>query len=145
MAGRSFGYCYNGLYYSQMVQINKRKKMKQIIQKNYVLISALISALSLVLTDAMKTGATDWKAMGFAALVAILGAIANSWKAKGLTVTGLIGSVSGAIVTILNDGYTTWNEIILASLVAIITTASSGLSAFAPKNKSSNYPTYGKR
>lgn len=120
-------------------------KKQNFIQRNYVVLSALLSALSLVLTDALKNGATDWKAMGFAGLVALLGVLANSWKGKGLTVTGLIGSVSGAIVTILNDGNTTWNEIILASLVAIITTASSGLSAFGPQDQQTSYPNYGKR
>lgn len=107
--------------------------MKTLIAKNYVFISGLLSSLALVLQQAIVADHIDWKAIAFACLVSILGFIANQWKAKGLTVTGLIGSVSGALYTLFQRGDITISELILASLVAILTTMSSGLSAYAPQ------------
>lgn len=105
--------------------------MKQFIKDNIVLISGLVSAITLVLTDALTSPEMHLGTIGFGALVAVLSVLANQWKGKGLTVTGLVGSVAGAIVTIVSQNTFTWRELLLASLVAVLTTFSSGLSAYA--------------
>lgn len=94
--------------------------MKSFIGKNQVLLSALISALVIVLQQAMQTKETDWKVIGFAAFISILGVLANQWKGKGITVMGIVATLAGTFTTIWQTGTFTWNEFILSSIVALL-------------------------
>lgn len=92
-----------------------------------VLIAAFISAITLVIQQALATKETDWKAIGFAALIAVIGVIANQWKGKGLTISGIIGTLAGTFTTIWTTGSFTWNEFILSSIVAVLMAAAGSL------------------
>lgn len=95
--------------------------MKSLIQKNRVVILAFMSAIILVLQQVMATKETDWKVIGFAALTAVLGVMANQWKGKGITILGILGNLAGVFQTIQATGKFTINELILASLLALLT------------------------
>jgi hypothetical protein len=102
------------------------------LQKNKVLISALLSAIILTIQQALSSHQIDWKVMGFALLLSVLGVVANQWKGSGVTITGIIGTLAGVFVNIYQTGTFTWNEFILSSVVAILMAVSSTLQ---PENK----------
>jgi hypothetical protein len=108
--------------------------MKNFILKNKVIISAFISALILVLQQAMSTGATECKAIGFAALLALLGVLAREWKGQGVTISGIIGTLAGVFVNIQSTGSFTWNEFLLSAAVAILMAVSSTLQPAAKED-----------
>lgn len=109
------------------------------INNNKVLVSALISALVLVLQQALQSGSTNWKAIGFAALIAVIGVIANQWKGKGLTILGIIGTLAGVFHTIWTTGTFTWNEFILSALLAILSAVAASLQ---PGDQPTRYRSY---
>lgn len=96
--------------------------MKKFLNDNKVVIAAVISAIVLVLQQALSTPPVNWKAIGMAALIAVLGVLANQWKGKGLTIFGIIGNLSYAFVTIWQTGTFTWNEFILQAVLAVLMT-----------------------
>ncbi len=96
--------------------------MKKFLNENKIMLAAIISAVVLVLQQAMSTPPIDWKAIGLASLIAVLGVIANHWKGKGLTIFGIVGNLSYAFVTIWQTGTFTWNEFILQAVLAVLTT-----------------------
>lgn len=95
--------------------------MKNFIQKNAVLVMALVSALTLVLQQAMMNHSTDWKAIGFACFIGVLSVFSNQWQGKGVTVLGIIATLAGTFTTIWKTGTFTWNEFILSAIVALLT------------------------
>lgn len=101
--------------------------MTSIIQKNRVVILAFISAITLVLQQALATNETDWKVIGFAALIALIGTVANQFKGKGLTILGILATLAGSFTTIWETGTFTWNEFILSSIVAVLLAAAQSL------------------
>lgn len=102
--------------------------MKNFISKNKVLFAALVSALILVLQQAMTSQATDWKAIGWAALIALLGVIGNQWKGKGISVTGIIGTLAYNFTTIYQSGGKfSWDQFILTSVIALLMVLSASL------------------
>lgn len=101
--------------------------MRDFIFRNKVVISAFLSAIILVLQQALSTHTTDLKALGFAALIAVLGVVANQWKGQGVTVTGILATLAGVFINIQQSGTFTWNEFILSALVALLTAVSSSL------------------
>ncbi len=109
--------------------------MKDFIVKNYVFVMGLLSALVLVLQQTTASGETNWKSIGFAALIAVLGVIANQWKGKGITVTGIIGTVAYAFVQVYNTGQFTWQNFGVLSLLAVMTSLVEGLKSYAPKQE----------
>jgi len=101
---------------------SKTKTMKKFLNDNKVVIAAIVSAIILVLQQALSTPPINWKAIGMAALIAVLGVLANNWKGKGITILGIIGNLSYAFVTIYQTGQFTWHEFILQSVLAILMT-----------------------
>lgn len=95
------------------------------IQNNRVLLVAIASALILTLQQFAGKQPIEWKAIGLAALIAVLGVIGRSWKGQGLSITGIVGNMAYAFVTIWETGTFTWHEFVLQSLIAI-------LAVFAP-------------
>lgn len=95
--------------------------MKLFLQKNAVLISAMISALVLVLQQAISTHSTDLKAVGFAAFIGVLSVFSNKWPRKDFTVGGILATLAGVFTTIWTTGTFTWNEFILSAIVALLT------------------------
>jgi hypothetical protein len=96
--------------------------MKKFLNDNKVVIAAIVSAIILVLQQALSTPPINWKAIGMAVLIAVLGVLANNWKGKGITILGIIGNLSYAFVTIYQTGQFSWNEFILQSVLAILMT-----------------------
>lgn len=101
--------------------------MKKFINQNRVFVAASLSALVLVLQQALSSQNTEWKAIGFATLIALLGVVANQWKGQGITITGIIGTLAGVFVNIWQTGNFTWNEFILSAIVAVLMAVSASL------------------
>lgn len=95
--------------------------------KNKVVVLAFISAFTLTLQQALANHQTDWKAIGFAVLIAAIGVIANTWKGQGLTIFGILSTLAGSFQTIYATGKFTWNEFILSSIVAVLLAAAGSL------------------
>lgn len=85
------------------------------------LIAAILGAVALVIQQAMADGSMDLKVVGFAALIAAIGAASVFLKGKGATLVGVLGTVGYTFYTIWESGTFTWNEFILTSVLAIIT------------------------
>lgn len=96
--------------------------MKKILSDNKVLIAAIVSAVVLVLQQALSTPPINWKAIGMAALIAVLGVLSNQWKGKGLSIMGIIGNLSYAFISIQNTGNFSWEQFIVQALLALLTT-----------------------
>jgi hypothetical protein len=109
--------------------------MQEFLKKNYVLLSALLTSLIVTLTEFTQSGATDYKLLGMAALTAVLGVLANQWKGKGLTVTGIVGLLAGVFIELKTSG----DELDLKTAVPlmalqIILALSGALDAYKPKD-----------
>lgn len=89
------------------------------------LIAAIIGAIALIVQQALQSGQTSLKVVGFAALIAAIGAASVWLKGKGATLAGIIGTVGFTFYTVWESGNFTWNEFILTSVLAVI-------SLFAP-------------
>lgn len=96
--------------------------MTKFLNNNKVLVAALVSALVLVVQQALQNPPVEWKAVGLAALIAVLGVIGNQWKGQGLSITGIIGNLAYAFVTIYQTGQFSWDQFILQAVLAILTT-----------------------
>lgn len=105
--------------------------MKTFLQKNYVLVAGIIAALVLTLQQFLGKGAIDAKALGLSALVAVIGVIANQWKGKGVTITGIIGNVAYSFVSIYNTGTFSWTEFGITAGLTILLALSEGLKSYA--------------
>ncbi len=92
--------------------------------KNKVFVFGLLSALSVVLTDILHqpTGQHSGKAYLFAALIAVLGYVARTWRGQGATLLGLIGTSAGVAVDQLQGGSFTWYKFAIAVVLAILAT-----------------------
>ena len=111
--------------------------MKQFIQTNRVFLSALLSAVLLVVQQFATQPQVNLKAVGFAVFIAVLGVVANQWKGKGVTITGIAGTFAGVALNILQTGTFTWNEFIMSVTIALLTAVSTSLAptpADAPTN-----------
>lgn len=114
--------------------------MKDFILRNKVIIAAFLSALVLVLQQALSTGQTDLKAIGFAAFVALLGVAARNWAGQGVTVLGILGTLSGVFINIQSTGTFTWNEFILSAVIALLTAITGTLAPSAAEDKQAKMP-----
>lgn len=106
--------------------------MKELFKKNWVFISGLLGAIAVTLQQFIGNTPISWKAIGLSVFMAILSYLANEWRNKGLTVTGIIGVLAYTYVTIQATGTFSWNQFILASLLAL-------LAAVAPPPKPDSY------
>lgn len=97
------------------------KDLKYFVQNNYVIVSALLSAILLVLQQFIAKGPVDWWALSYAVFIAVAGTIANQWKGKGITLTGIVGTVANVFVTVNDTGHFTWNQFILSVMFALLT------------------------
>lgn len=99
--------------------------MRHFIKKNYVFLSSLISALILLLQQALENlshnKSLDWPSLAYAAFVAISGAVANEFKGRGITVAGIVGTAASAFVIVNDTGKFTWDQFIVTSLIAFLT------------------------
>jgi hypothetical protein len=85
------------------------------------LIAAIIGAVLLVAQQYMGDKEADLKVVGFAALIAAIGAASLFLKGKGSTLLGIIGTVGYTFYQIWQTGEFTWNTFILTSVVAVLT------------------------
>lgn len=88
-------------------------------QKNWVFISGLISAIVVVLQQYTGGEPADLKVVGFAALMAGLSYLANQWRGKGVTITGIIGVLAATFSSIQMGQHIQWTQLILQAIVAI--------------------------
>jgi hypothetical protein len=94
--------------------------MKKWISDNAVFLSALLSAIIVSLQQALSNSVIDWKAIGWALIVVVLGTIGNQWKGKGLSLSGIVGTVAYNFVTIWQTGTFTWSQFILTTVIALL-------------------------
>ncbi len=98
---------------------------KNFIKENYVFLSSMISALILVLQQALHNlnhnTSIDWPSLSYAAFVAIAGAVANEFKGRGITVAGIVGTTASAFVIVNDTGKFTWDQFIVTALIAVLT------------------------
>jgi hypothetical protein len=103
--------------------------MNTFLKNNKVLVTALLSALLIVLQQAFLHADMNFIAILFAAFVALLGVVANQWKGQGFTITGIIGTIANAFVDTQTGGHFTWRMFTLSALVAIIAALISAMNA----------------
>ena len=91
-------------------------------QKNQVFISGIAGALVLALQQFVMRpeAATDWKAIGLAALLAIAGYVGNEFRGKGVSIAGFIGIVATTFGTIQSTGSFTWSQFGFACVVGFL-------------------------
>jgi hypothetical protein len=91
-------------------------------QKNQVVISAIVSAVTLVLQQFMSNAEAqiDFKALGLATLVAVAGVIGNQFRGKGVTVAGFLGVAGYAFYTIQSTGHFTGGQFILSLILGLL-------------------------
>ena len=90
------------------------------MSKTSPLIAAILGALILVLQQALSNHNWDLKVVGFAALIAVIGAASTVLRGKGSSFVGILGTVGYTFVQIWQTGTFTWSEFILTSLLAVI-------------------------
>jgi hypothetical protein len=108
--------------------------MKYFIQKNYVFVVGLLSAISLFLEQAISTQQADLKVIGLGALMVIIGYVANQWKGGGYTITGIIGSLAVVFLQLHQTGHVDWTMFALLSATKIMAALTSSLQAYKPKD-----------
>lgn len=109
-----------------------KKSIPELIEDNKVFLVGLAGALALALQQFLGTPDVNWKAVGFAGLIAVLSYVANAWRGQGVTILGIIGTVSGVFVTLNQTGTFSWQQFFLTSVAAI-------LAAVAPPPKLLEY------
>lgn len=102
--------------------------MNKFFAKNWVFISGLLAAIAVTLQQFMVPGPVEWKAVGYAVLMAALSYLANQWRGQGVSFTGIVGTLAYTFITISSAGTFSWGQFILSAIVAVI-------SAVAPQPK----------
>ena len=94
------------------------------MKKYSPLVTAILGALSLVLQQYLGKEDVDFKVIGFAALIAVLGVVSTFLKGKTSTIAVIIGTVGYTLYDMLSGGTFTWEQFIITGMLAIITTLS---------------------
>lgn len=94
--------------------------MQTFWDKHKVFLIGLLSALVLTLEQFINQPTVDWKAIGLAAVIAILSYFARTWRGQTGTIVGIVGTASAALATELANGDLAWDRLILQITVAII-------------------------
>lgn len=92
------------------------------MKKYSPLIAAILGALSLVLQQYAGAEDVDFKVIGFAALIAVLGVVSTFLKGKTSTIAVILGTVGYTLYDMLSGGTFTWEQFIITGLLAVITT-----------------------
>ncbi len=87
---------------------------------NKVLITGILSAIAVALQGSIGQDVTNWAAIGFAVLMAVLGFIANEWRGQGMTIFGILGTGAYVFTQLQQTGTFTWNQFILMVIAAIL-------------------------
>lgn len=93
--------------------------MKNFIEKNWVFISGLISAIVVVLQQFTNGDPVDIKVVGYAVLMAVVAYVASQWKNQGLTALGIIGTLAATFGAVYTGGHIDWNQLIIQTLIAL--------------------------
>jgi len=94
------------------------------IEKNKIMILGFLGAIAVALQGFIGQPTVEWKAIGFAAFMAVLSYAANEWRGQGVTALGIIGTIAYTFVQLNQTGTFTWKDFILSALVAVITAVS---------------------
>lgn len=109
--------------------------------KNKVFILGLLSALAVAITpfvqDANQSEEVKWSTVGFAAMMALLAYLANSWRGQGLSILGIVGNIAGVATTLLTQGTEIHSKNFIMQL--IIQTFLAIIAAAAPDPKNRGY------
>lgn len=99
---------------------------------NKVFLLGLIASISVAIQAFIGQPTVEWKAVGFAVLMAVLSYVANTWRGQGVTIAGIIGTLAGVFIQLQQSGTLGWNQFILSAVAAI-------LAAVAPPPKPLSY------
>lgn len=95
------------------------------------LVAAIIGALSLTINELfIKQGVTDFKVIGLAALLAVIGVVSVFLQGKPGTLAVIIGTIGFTFYTTWGGESFTWNEFILTAIINVLTVVSA---SFIPK------------
>jgi len=106
-------------------------KNSNFILRNRVFLLGLLTSIALAVKE-LNTTTIDWKVVGYAVLMAALSFVANQWRGKGVTLTGIIGTLAATFVTINETGNFSWYQFAISAIMAL-------LSAVAPPPKPNTY------
>lgn len=107
--------------------------MKKFIIENKVFVVAVLSAITMAVQQFLGQPPVNFKALGFAVLMAVIGVVANQWKLKGLTIMGILGTVANAVQSVYATGNFTWNEFIVSAGIALLLAATEGIKGIGEK------------
>lgn len=94
--------------------------MQKILIKNKVFLLGLLGSLAVVLKSFIGQSEVEWKAIGFAALMAVLSFVANQWRGKSMTIYGVLGTLAYTFVSLNQTNTFSWKDFILSALAAVI-------------------------
>lgn len=103
--------------------------MKNWILKNKVMLSAFIAAIVLTLQQQYTSHVTDYRVIGFALFLAVLGVASNKWGGSGWSITGILLNLGGIFTNIYQTGTFTWNEFAMAGTISVLTAIMGALNA----------------
>lgn len=95
--------------------------MKQFLDRNKVLLTAIVSALVITLQEFMGQPAISWKAIGIACILAVAGVVGNYLRGQYISMAGIIGIATMTLNDLLTGNVVDWNEVALSAAVALLT------------------------
>lgn len=108
------------------------KSIASFFSAHKVLILGGLSALGIALQQFIGQQQTDYKIVGFAALLAVLSYLAKNLTGVAASILAIVGSAVATIATSASGAAIGWPQLILSALVAIL-----GVLAPAPQQKPS--------
>lgn len=90
------------------------------MKKTTPLVAAIIGAVMLVLQQFIGQPKVDLKVVGFAVLIAVIGAASLILKGKGASLWGIIGTVGFSFYDIWQSGSFTWDQFFITAGFAVL-------------------------
>jgi ABC-type branched-subunit amino acid transport system permease subunit len=91
------------------------------MKKYSPLIAAILGAIALILQQYVGKEDVDFKVIGFAVLIAVLGVVSVYLKGKTSSIAVILGTVGYTLYDMLSGGTFTWEQFIITGLLAVIT------------------------
>jgi uncharacterized membrane protein len=91
------------------------------MKKTTPLVAAVIGAALLAIQQFVGKPETNWKVIGLAVLIAVIGAASTVLKGKGASLVGVIGTVGYTFYEVWQTATFTWQQFIVTALFAVLT------------------------
>lgn len=96
------------------------KKLKKILSKYKVLLTAIVASLTLTLQQFVGVPEVSWKAIGLAALLGVVGVVGNFLRGQYVSMAGIIGIASMAISEVAQGHVINWQQLMISLAVAFL-------------------------